>query len=268
MRTAVSRGIYRCPVKSVTRIQPGIFALGFGSPELSVRSLPGQFVNVKVSSDYIPLLRRPFSIHRTEAANVELIFSAVGTGTRMLTEKRIGDVIDVMGPLGKPFVVNDDFETALLVGGGLGVAPLPMLTEFLQRQGKPILTFVGARTSTQVVDRCLENVHIATDDGSIGYRGTVIDLLAEYLARHTTRHPKIFACGPMPMLKNLAQLAVERDIPSEASFECAMACGFGICQGCPIEGNVPATADGNQRGKYALVCKDGPVFNMREVIIR
>lgn len=268
MKSAVPLAIYRCPVKSVTPVKPGIFALSFESPELSERSLPGQFVNVKVSSDYVPLLRRPFSVHRTEARNVELIFNAIGPGTLKLADKRIGDMIDVLGPLGRPFSVDDDFETALLVGGGLGIAPLPILTDFLRRKRKPTLTFVGARTAAQVVDGHLENVHHATDDGSVGFRGTVVELLAEYTAGHTVRLPKIFACGPLPMLKTLGQLAAEKNIACEASFECTMACGFGICQGCPIERVGSTTADKNQSGKYALVCKDGPVFNTREVIIR
>jgi dihydroorotate dehydrogenase electron transfer subunit len=135
-----------------------------------------------------------------------------------------------------------------------------MASAVLQSRGRRIVTFLGARTAQQLVATHLEQVHIATDDGSKGFHGTVVELLKREFASMKSARPKIFACGPTKMLHALAEFARHENIPCEVSLEGPMACGFGICQGCPVE------LLGAEK-KYALMCKDGPTFDIRTINI-
>ena len=247
-------------IRAVQSINGNIWTISLVSPEIASIVRPGQFINVKVSESYIPLLRRPFSIQQVSTDEITIIFSVYGLGTALLSKKRPDEVLDIIGPLGNSFNTDDKFDTALLVGGGIGVAPFPFLTSILKKSSKNIITYIGARSSTHIITQQLENVKVATDDGSMGYHGTVVDLLKTDLSISQYRNPKIFACGPTPMLRSISKLIQEIQVPCEASFESAMACGFGICQGCPVELV-------NDEKKYALVCKDGPVFDIRSIRI-
>ena len=247
-----------CPVTSVEALGAEIYVVRLHSPRVAASVLPGQFVNIRVNDSFEPLLRRPFSVYRVDHEEIELIFNVIGKGTSILSTKRPGDTLDVIGPLGRPYVIDDDYETALLVAGGLGVAPLPVVTEALRKMKRRIVTFLGGRTRDHIVARHLENVYHATDDGSEGFHGTVVDLLRENLKRDGNGKSKIFACGPNRMLESLSQLAHEFGILCEASLESAMACGIGICQGCPVE----RVGMGK---KYSLICKEGPVFDTRTI---
>ncbi len=255
MTAAVQR---QCKVRSCKEIADLTYLLTFDSGEIAAAAMPGQFVNVQVDGSAGPcLLRRPFSVSRVRGSAVELLFNVVGPGTAILSRKKNGDEINVIGPLGHPFRVDADFATALLVGGGLGVAPFPILTAALQAKGKNIRTFAGFRSKKQKCVAHMKDVHIATDDGSEGYRGNVVQLLEQYLQDRGNEKIKIFACGPTKMLKALTAMAKQHSICCEMSLEGQMACGVGICQGCPVE-----RADGPG---YALVCKDGPTFMATEV---
>jgi len=250
-----------CPVSDVRQVAQGIYVLTFTSPRISSSLRPGQFLNIRVDECTDPLLRRPFSAYRVDGESVEIIFHVVGRGTRALRNKRSGDVIDVLGPLGTPFgIESPDYDTGVLIGGGLGVAPLPMATASLKKGGKSVVTFLGARTSSQLAGEHLENLHIATDDGSAGYAGTVVQLAAKIIPTIPLRRPKIFSCGPTPMLQAVAEFARTSGIPCEVSLEGPMGCGIGICQGCPVE------LAGEEK-KYALMCKDGPTFDIRTIKI-
>lgn len=233
-----------------------IFILTINSPQIATITKPGQFLNIKVNDSTAPLLRRPFSVYHTNEEDVSIIFNVVGQGTKILSNKKVGHTLNVLGPLGNSFDIEADFDTALLVGGGLGVAPLPLLAKKLKVQNKKIITFIGARKADQLITRYLEDVEIATDDGSAGFQGTVVALINKYLQNEKIEKPKIFACGPIPMLNALADVVHLHKIECEMSLEVNMACGIGICQGCPIE------LSGVER-KYTLVCKDGPMFNSR-----
>ncbi len=248
-----------CSVSGVRKAGDGAYVLAFRSPAIARSVKAGQFLNVRVDGTTDPLLRRPFSVYRTEGDFVELIFNVIGKGTALLAGKRGGDTVDVLGPLGTPFnLMAGDFTTAVLVGGGLGVAPLPIATATLRAARTPVATFLGARSSGQVVDAYLENVSVATDDGTRGFHGNVVELLKTSLARQPQPHPKIFACGPTAMLKALGAFAIQSNIPCEVSLEGPMACGIGICQGCPVD------LTGGEK-KFALMCKDGPVFDVRTI---
>jgi dihydroorotate dehydrogenase electron transfer subunit len=252
--------IAACPVTSLREAGRDLFVLSFHHPAMSSRILPGQFVNIRVRSESLPLLRRPFSVYHVEGDEISVIFNIVGSGTKILAGKRPGDEINVLGPLGRPFNVEGSYETALLVAGGLGVAPLPLITAAVARKKKSVRTFLGARSRNHIADAHLVNVETATDDGSRGYHGTVVDLLRETLQHTPPGSAKIFGCGPNPMLAALGSLAHALDIPCEVSLESAMACGIGICQGCPVEMKSCDT-------KYSLVCKEGPVFDSRTIKI-
>lgn len=247
-------------VSSNNEVAEGLFLLRFQSDRIARATAPGQFVNIRVTDVFVPFLRRPFSVSRVEGRLVEILFNVVGGGTQILSSKRPGDTLDLLGPLGKPFNVHDEFETALIVAGGLGVAPFPLLTDWLLREEKQILTFLGARNAYQLYKQHLKNLRVATDDGSEGLKGTVIDLLDRYLQTHTVSKPKIFGCGPTKMLQALSEYAHRKRIPCELSLEGEMACGIGLCQGCPVERR-------NSGAKYALVCKEGPTFNCEEIVL-
>jgi dihydroorotate dehydrogenase electron transfer subunit len=233
--------------------------MGFLAGEIAANALPGQFINIKVHDISQPLLRRPFSIYRVVDDTIEIIFNVVGTGTNILSAKKAGDMVDIIGPLGHSFGTSGDYETALLIGGGMGVAPLPILTSAVKSR-KNFFAFLGARTKELLISTHLENVSLATDDGSAGFHGTVVGLVREKLEKEKYPAPKIFACGPNPMLNGISKLASEYNIPCELSLESVMACGIGICQGCPVE-----NADGER--KYSLICKDGPVFNSKSIVL-
>jgi dihydroorotate dehydrogenase electron transfer subunit len=249
------------PVISCRQILDGIFVVSLRAPQIARSSAPGQFVNVRCANGCLPLLRRPFSISRVEGDEIELMFNVVGQGTTLLSQKRAGETLDVLGPLGVPFRLQGNYETAILVGGGLGVAPFPFLTDALRKAKKRVQTIVGARSAKQLIEEGLSHVQLATDDGSKGFRGTAIDLLKTIVQRDASMKTKLFGCGPTKMLSALSEFARARGIECELSLEGDMGCGMGICQGCPVE-----RADGKK--KYSLVCVDGPTFNSNEIMIR
>ena len=249
-----------CTVHSCRTVGDNIFVLNVHAPAIAATARPGHFVNIKVDASCDPLLRRPFSIYRVVGDAIEVLFNVVGKGTRILADKKKGDTVDVLGPLGVPYGIDPACENALLVSGGLGVAPMPFLSAVLAQREVPTHNFIGARTKALLVTEHLPNVRVATDDGSQGFHGSIVAGVEHYLDAHPLPGLKIFACGPNRMLEALAAFAQRRGIPCEVSLECAMACGIGICQGCPVE-----MTDGPR--KYNLVCKDGPVFDATRINI-
>jgi dihydroorotate dehydrogenase electron transfer subunit len=250
-----------CPVVSVDEVAENVFLLRLRAVQIAPRVIAGQFLNIRIECGSDPLLRRPFSVYRTEADLLECVFNVVGKGTAKLKEKQPGEVLDVLGPLGVPFSLDSPrFSTAILVGGGLGVAPLPISTAGLTGHSKRVVTFLGARSARHLVTDHLQDLRIATDDGSAGFHGTVVALLAHTLANELFERPMIFGCGPTPMLRALADLAKSKNIPCEVSLEGPMGCGIGICQGCPVE------LAGEEK-KFALMCKDGPTFDVTKIKI-
>jgi dihydroorotate dehydrogenase electron transfer subunit len=249
----------RYPVVDHRTVAPNIYVLGFTAPVIAKNIRAGQFLNIRASEGCDPLLRRPFSVYYVEGDRVDIIFNIVGKGTAALAQKARGEMLDVLGPLGVPYHLEEEsFETGVLIAGGLGIAPMPLATRALRTAGKQILMILGARSSVQVLEDHLDNVHIATDDGSRGFHGTVVDLAEQHLAGLSPVRLKLFACGPTAMLRAVAALALRLNLPCEVSLEGAMACGIGICQGCPVE------LVGAEK-KYALMCKDGPTFDVRSI---
>jgi dihydroorotate dehydrogenase electron transfer subunit len=251
--------IINSPLEEILEINHHIYLLKIFAPELTSVIKPGQFLNIRVSERVFPLLRRPFSVCDVEGDHLFLMFNIMGEGTNILAHKPIGSDIDILGPLGNGFNLDCDYETAVIVAGGLGAAPFPFVTRKL-REKKNILSFIGGRTKDDVITYNLINVKEASDDGSRGFKGNVVQLLEQNIKQLQSQKIKIFACGPTAMLRALKDFCLKNDFECEVSTECAMACGFGICQGCPIEST---TAN----DKYLLVCKDGPVFNIKDVVI-
>ena len=251
--------IVNSPVVETKQVHENIFIQKIHAPEIARLIKPGQFLNIRVSENTFPLLRRPFSVCDVEGENIFLMFNILGEGTKILSHKHKGDLIDILGPLGNGFNLEGDYKTAIIVAGGLGAAPFPYVTREIKNK-KSIMSFVGGRTKQDVISYGMENLILSSDDGSIGYYGNVVQSLENNLDKIDIASSKVFACGPNAMLRVLKDFCLKHNLDCEVSTECAMACGFGICQGCPIE----STYDPN---KYLLVCKDGPVFNIKDVVI-
>ncbi len=255
------------PVTRRVELAPGLVTLRFHNPHVARTTKAGQFVNVLPKAGFLdPMLRRPFSVYWTEGDEAEIIVQAHGRGTGILAGTHVGDMLDVLGPLGKPWMVNsEDYSTAVLLIGGVGVASMPLLTRALEREEIPIQTFYGARTGSLIAKEHLQNLHFATDDGSQGFHGSNVSLVRAALEKNKLNSPKLFTCGPTAMLRAAQSLAAEFGIPCEISLETEMACGIGICQGCPVR-NEESVFQATGR-RYRLVCTDGPSFRSEEVVI-
>lgn len=248
--------VEKSKVESVQKISENIFLIKVLAPSIASLVKPGQFCNIKVSENSFPLLRRPFSICDVEGDYLFFLFDIHGEGTKLISKKKPGEFLELLGPLGKGFNYNDGYDTAVIVAGGLGVAPFPFLLKNLS-ENKKVISLIGGRSKKNIVTYGLKNVLAATDDGSEGFNGTVVELLKREIKNISKDKFRIFACGPTPMLKALQKYCVENNYDCQISVECAMACGFGICQGCPID---PVNGD-----SYLLVCKDGPVFEAKSI---
>jgi dihydroorotate dehydrogenase electron transfer subunit len=245
-------------VESVEEIQPGIFILKVKAPQIATEATPGQFCNIKVSDSTFPLLRRPFSICDVEGVVVSFQFNIVGEGTKILAKLKKGDILDMLGPLGVGFDYSGNFENALIIAGGIGAAPFPFLIKNISDSTK-IISFVGGRSKKDIIEYKLQNIITSTDDGSEGFHGNVVQLLDSEIHKYDRSKTKIFACGPNPMLRALSKYTIEKGFDCEISTESVMACGFGICQGCNVEGT--------NSDRFLLVCKDGPIFKAEDVIL-
>jgi len=251
----------KAKIISNQKVKGNYWALEFESGLIARTGLPGQFVNIRVADTFEPLLRRPISIHGVGKKKVKILYEVLGKGTQVLSQRKPGEYLDLIGPLGNGFDCSGAARLKnaknILVAGGMGVAPLVFLAEKL-KLSKP-LVLIGGRTKKQVL--CAREfkargcvVKIATDDGSAGFKGRVTDLLRVVLGR--IKSPKLFSCGPRPMLRAVAQIACENKISAQLSLEEYMACGTGACLGCVVQ----------TRKGYKTVCKDGPVFISEELI--
>jgi dihydroorotate dehydrogenase electron transfer subunit len=243
-------------------LTPSISILSLHAPYFASVLRAGQFLEIKTSDSLVPLLRRPFSIHRVVGERIEIMVKVFGIGSRQLYHARQGDRLQTLAPLGNAFSYErEDFEVALLVSGGIGVAPMSMLEEALRARGKAVYNFVGARTAEDVVTRYLSNVFVATDDGSLGYKGNVVALLSEHLERFRGTRVRVFGCGSNRMLDALCKFCHAHHLACEVSIESMMGCGIGICYGCPIRVRDEA---GNVRTE--LLCQYGSVVDARAIV--
>lgn len=212
------------------------------------------------------MLRRPFSVYGIEGEQASVIVQAIGRGTTVIANTQVGETVDVLGPLGNPWQIETgDYNTAVLIIGGVGVASMPLLTKELQMRETPLRAFYGARSSNLFAREGLTNITYCTDDGSEGYHGTNIQALREALDRGEIDKPKLFVCGPTGMMKAASRLAEEYGIPCELSLETEMACGVGICQGCPVPTDEKTFIETGKR--FRLVCMEGPSFSHEKIVL-
>lgn len=275
-----------CEIIEHREVMSGAMELTARDPEIAATSRPGQFVNVLCGPCMDPILRRPFSIYRVDRVRGEfsLLYQLKGRGTVLLAQKAVGDVIDIVGPVGHPFEIDSSSKVQhFLVGGGCGIVPLLFLADTLNEEaGGPVEVLIGAQSAGAIMcerefwDRGM-SVELSTDDGTAGRHGFVTDLLAERLANmEPGMKPSIYACGPHQMLKRIARIAADHKAPCQVSLEAAMACGFGVCTGCVVKvkrsecpecGQVYCTeCGGGDDWEYKRVCADGPVFYATELV--
>lgn len=241
------------------RLSQGVGFLVLEAPRTARSVRPGQFVHVRIARDADFILRRPFSVHRAVGERLEIVYQVLGRGTRVLSEVEAGQAMDLIGPLGSGWRVQPGLGHALLVGGGLGAAPLGMLAEELATSGVAVTVALGAPNRERLVGRELlggvaRRLEIATDDGSEGERGFVTALSERLLAG--TSFDVVYTCGPEAMSRIVAAQAAARGVHCQVSLERLMACGIGACLSC-----VCTTVRGRERA-----CVDGPVFDAEDVL--
>jgi dihydroorotate dehydrogenase electron transfer subunit len=277
---------------------------------------PGQFVMIRVNNSYDPFLRRPMSIYKIDKkrGGFEILYQVVGKGTDIMSGLKKGDEIDVLGPLGQGFSIPKKIDSAIIVAGGIGIAPMVALAEEIRKRGQGnkgargqgsdsfftrtlepsnprilLSVFIGGKTKNDIL--CKDDfkklgakVHIATEDGFFGKKGTCVDLFKKVLidshSSLVTRHSSlVFACGPYGMLKAVADIARDKKIPCQVSLDKRMACGTGACLGCVVRISGQSSVVSEQKYKedetlplithhsslYKCVCKDGPVFDSEEI---
>lgn len=245
------------------QVTSSLYEIEMIAPAISRECMPGKFVHVRPGLTNDPLLRRPLSIYDVDhkLGSVTLLYKVVGRGTDMLTKVRPKEYVDLMGPHGRGFSLSESPSRCLLVGGGVGIAPLVYLARVLvERKCKvKVLYGTASRSDLAGFERIREigvEFMPATMDGSAGYRGVVSDLLREKIAPAEVDF--IYTCGPEMMMAAVTDFARQHNIPGEVSLEEKMACGVGACLGCARKLKPDDT-------QYVKVCKDGPVFSMNEV---
>ena len=237
------------------QLKPDIFKFGVDARKIADIAKPGQFLEIRVSDSIVPFLRRPISIYNVDRQNgtVEFIFQVKGEGTKILSKIDIGQEIDIVGPLA-------------ILGGGIGTFPLYELAKNLKNKSSEVNIYLGFRNKDAVVleqefKMVANNLTITTDDGSYGVPGFAINELKKDLDKEKIDF--IYACGPLPMLKAIRQLSIEKNVPCQISLEERMACGLGVCLGCAVR----KSETKKDESQYAYVCKNGPVFDAKYVEI-
>ena len=250
----------------LSKLTDGIFKFSVKAPEIAKTAKAGQFLEIKVSKTGEPFLRRPISIYNMDRENgvLEFIFQEKGKGTKILSNRVVGEQVDIMGPLGYGTFNVKEYKNVAIIGGGIGTYPLYELAKELK--GKTNLNiYLGFKNKSLVTcEKDFEAIGVdklvlTTDDGSYKEKGYAIDFMKKDIEKN--RVDMIFACGPQKMLKAVREYAIENNIPCQISLEERMGCGIGACLGCAtkiISGKEP---------RYGHVCKEGPVFYATDVEI-
>lgn len=246
-----------CEVIKNEQLVHGIFKMTIKSKDIAEATMPGQFVHIKVNAGLYPLLRRPISVHRADKAQslVEIVYHVVGQGTEEFSKLTEGNRIDVMGPLGKGFPVFSDKKCAV-VGGGIGTAPLLELAENLDNCDA-YLGFRDCVYTLEAFEQSCNAVFVTTEDGSVGHKGYI----TEQLEKHLAKYEVVYTCGPKPMMQAVVDLCGKSNIECYVSVEERMGCGIGACLVCACK-----IAAENGQWHHMKACKDGPVFNGKEVL--
>lgn len=255
-----------CPVLEQVNVSADYYLLSVAAPQVALSALPGQFVLFRCGTRYDPFLRRPLSIHQVkrERGEVSFLYQVRGVGTRWLAGRNKGDAVSMLGPFGRGFTFSGRGKRGILVGAGVGVAPLLFLAGELSALDWKLVILIGARTREGIlraeVFKHYGNVKIIAEDGSTARQGTILDLFREEVEE--AHWEMIYACGPVAVLKGIQKISKETGIPAQIALEERMACGVGACLGCVCEGATGETV------RYLRVCQEGPVFDSHEVILR
>lgn len=240
-----------------------IFKMTIKSDYISSTAKPGQFVNIKCGDGLNALLRRPISICRVDRSTntFDILFQIKGVGTEMLAKNTIGSEVDLMGPLGNPFSISEEYKRIAVIGGGIGTFPLLYILEEYKEAYKS--TFLGFRNKEALVlqdefGAASNNLQLSSDDGSVGYNGLVTDLLIKDLENNS--YDIIYTCGPTPMIKKVHEIASKNNIKCQVSLEERMGCGIGACLVCACK------TKKEDDWEYSHVCKDGPIFWSTDVV--
>ncbi len=244
-----------CELVKKQRLSETIYDFTVCCPEMAEKVKSGQFLHILCGGD--AYLRRPISIcDVTEGKYIRFIFETRGKGTEALAKHQVGEKLDILGPLGNGFDVHkEDQEEILLIGGGIGVFPLLNLAKQLDGKATVILGFRNkdAVLMEEEFRAVSKEVFVATDDGSYGHHGFVTDVMQKIM--EDTSVSRVYTCGPTPMMKKIGEMAMAEQIPCQVSLEERMGCGVGACVTCTCKVN----------GANKRVCKDGPVFDAKEV---
>lgn len=270
------------------RVQGEYFKLTLEIPGDAPVPVPGQFYTIRCSDGTDPLLRRPLSMHRIMGGKgslqLEILYRVIGKGTQWISHREKGQKMDTLGPLGNGFIIDPNEKDVALVAGGIGIAPLYAVGDQVRRAnpGARISIVHGVRNRTEnfyeEACRGLGEVFVATDDGSHGFKGTAVELLAHLVSENRiSGSASFFGCGPRAMLRALARISEAPPLSVQVTLEENMGCGFGACLSCAL----PLRAERvrkdpqwpksflqhDEEGKilYSLVCKDGPVYDIKEV---
>ena len=250
-------------ISRIHRFRPALVNLSLELPGIARLAKPGQFVHLRINGLPGILLRRPFSIAGVEDCEVNLLIKIVGAGTAGLANFKEGQTCDVIGPLGEGFTY-DGAETAYLVGGGIGVAPLLFLQTSLLKKKVNMRFFLGARTHKEFTLEdevvTIRSIVHCTDDGSYGQHGLVTKFFEEHVSRDVQEKAEVYSCGPIPMMREIARICDKYGLSYQVSLENHMGCGIGVCQGCALR-----LAEDGDRGGFRLVCCDGPVFDASQL---
>ena len=246
------------PIISNSDVMPGVCLIWLDSPQIASQAQPGQFVMVRCAEETV--LRRPLSIHQVDKTKVKLalLFTVVGKGTRWLSQCRVGDNIDLLGPLGNGYSVHPGSHNLLLVAGGIGIAPLVFLAQQALNQRRSVTLLLGAPTAPQLYPEHLLPPEVklitATEDGTAGKKGMITNLLPDF----TGWADQIFACGPSSMYHTMAgqKQQLQKTKPIQISPEVRMGCGLGVCYSCTVK----------TKGGLRQVCKDGPIFDLDDIL--
>lgn len=247
----------KCEVLQNSQLAANIYEMKLKTDKIAKSTMPGQFIHIKVNTGLYPLLRRPISINKTDITEgiVTIVYHKAGQGTKDMSELQAGAVLDVIGPLGNSFPISKDKRCAV-VGGGIGIAPLLELANTLTACDA-YLGFRNEVYKTEEFQAVCDKVAIATEDGSLGYKGYVTDLLEKSISSYDV----VYTCGPKSMMNKVMELCSMNNKECYVSIEERMGCGVGACLvcACKIKGQ-------DEQWHHKKVCKDGPVFNAKEVL--
>ena len=255
-------------VVSNREISEGIFQTVLYAPNISAHSYPGQFINILPSINWEHIMRRPMSIASQGNDEISIIYKSIGDGTRIMKNWKIGDIVDNIGPLGNYW---KGYEGAfpILIGGGVGIAPILNLHHILTSQDIRHILIMGALTEKEhfLKHIPLKQIYISTNDGSLGIKGNVIDAMESIFSEQSLPdNAKLFSCGPPLMMEAVRIYSLKNNLTCDLALETIMACGVGICQGCTVERKVDELSDHSYRNRFALSCMDGPIFTAEEII--